>query len=48
MLQGYVEQNITLLADPQVITVPIRENKEPLIDLKDKTMITDLHGFKIP
>jgi D-alanyl-D-alanine dipeptidase len=39
MLQGYTEQNVMLLADPQVVSIPIVENREPFVDLKNQTVI---------
>lgn len=34
-----MEQKVMLLADPQVISIPISENHEPLVDLKNQTVI---------
>jgi hypothetical protein len=48
MLQGCTEQNITLLADPQVIATSIVENHEPLVDLKNQTIITYGPSPEIP
>lgn len=48
MLQGCTEQNITLLTDPQVITVPILENHEPFVDLKNQIIIAYGSSPEIP
>ncbi|MBI2706976.1 MAG: M15 family metallopeptidase [Proteobacteria bacterium] len=48
MLQGCTEQNITLLADPQVIATSIVENHEPLVDLKNQTIIAYGPSPEIP
>lgn len=37
------DKEITLIADPKVLAVPIIDNKEPLVDLKDQTDIA--YGF---
>ncbi|MBP6952229.1 MAG: hypothetical protein KBD36_04985 [Alphaproteobacteria bacterium] len=39
MLQAFAQKSITLIADPAVISIPITENNEPLIDPKNQTVI---------
>lgn len=39
VLQECTKQNVILLTDPQVISIPIVENHEPLVDLKNQTVI---------
>lgn len=39
MLQRCVLENITLLSDSDVIAIPIIENHEPFVDLKNQTII---------
>lgn len=39
MLQGCAQKEITLIADPEVTSIPIVENHESLIDLKNQTVI---------
>ena len=39
MLQGCALENIILLSDSDVIAIPIVENHEPLVDLKNQTII---------
>lgn len=48
MFQVYTEQKIILLADPQVISIPIIENHEPLVDLKNQTEIAHGPSPEIP
>src|SRR6185295_5404128 len=33
MCNSYAEENIILIADPKVLSIPIHENNEPMIDL---------------
>jgi len=30
---------IIYIADPEILSIPIRENNEPLVDLKDQTQL---------
>lgn len=39
MLQACVEKSITSIVHPKVLSVPIKEINEPLIDLRDQTII---------
>lgn len=48
MLQGCAEQSVTLLADPKVIALPIIENNDPLIDLKNQTILAYGPSPEIP
>lgn len=41
MSTGYAKvPNITLISDPKVLSIAIRENQEPLVDLRKQTVIT--------
>ena len=39
MTQACSEKSITLIADPKVLSIPIQENQEPLVDLKNQKEI---------
>jgi len=46
--QSYAEEKILLLADPKVLAVPIIENNEPIVDLKDQNIIAVGPSPEIP
>lgn len=48
MLQGGVQKNIILISDPDVIAIPILENNEPLVDLRNQTVIAYGPSPEIP
>lgn len=48
MPQTLAQKPITLIADPVVIVIPIMENNEPLIDLKNQTVIAYGPSPEIP
>jgi D-alanyl-D-alanine dipeptidase len=48
MLQGCAQQNIILLSDSEVIAIPIVENHEPFVDLKNQTIIAYGPSPEIP
>ncbi len=39
MLHGCIQKNIVLISDPNVTAIPIIENNEPFVDLKNQTII---------
>lgn len=48
MPQAFAQKSITLIADPAVIAIPIMENNEPLVDLKNQTVIAYGPSPEIP
>lgn len=48
MPQVFAQKSLMLIADPAVIAIPIRENNEPLVDLKDQTVIAYGSSPEIP
>lgn len=48
MLQGCAHKNIILISDPEVLAIPITENKEPLVDLKNQSIIAYGPSPEIP
>lgn len=48
MTQAFAQKSITLIADPAVIAIPIVENNEPLVDIKDQTVIAYGPSPEIP
>ncbi|MCX7338902.1 MAG: hypothetical protein NTX76_06470 [Alphaproteobacteria bacterium] len=39
MLQDCAKKDIVLISDPEVISIPIVENDEPLVDLRNQSVI---------
>lgn len=48
MLQECAQKNIILISDPEVLAIPITENKEPLVDLKNQSIIAYGPSPEIP
>ncbi len=48
MLQGCAQKEITLIADPKVIAIPIVENHEPFVDLKNQIIIAYGRSPEVP
>ena len=48
MLQGCTQKEITLIADPEVIAIPIIEDQEPLVDLNTQTIVAFGPSPEIP
>lgn len=48
MLEGYVNQKTVFIADPEVVSIPIVENHESFIDMKDQTLVAYGPSPEIP
>lgn len=48
MLQGFAQKELTLINDPKVLLIPIRENNEPLVNLKNQFIIAFGPSPEIP
>ena len=48
MLQSCTENKIISIVDPKVLAIPIKENHEKLIDLKDQNIIAFGSSPEIP
>jgi D-alanyl-D-alanine dipeptidase len=48
MIQVSAQKEITFIADPCVLAIPIQENNEPLVDIKDQTSLAYGPSPEIP